>query len=235
MYQVGVRPSFSTGFAQWPGMSEYPQLWTGLLGAWDMTLGQTGTKLFDWSGKGNHGVFVNTPTWVSSPIGPCVLMNDANDRYIAVPHNSNLNPSGDLTVVVSFASTDTAQYAGIIGKYVANDEYVINFGSSPGAIRYAVDGTTFQTTTTWNDGQIHQAVITRKGVVGTIYVDGKVEASNGAVNANPITNTVDLWIGGWTAGTGYILDGTIHYAMVYNRALSASEQLLHYQLRKRMA
>lgn len=59
-----IRPaSYSNGFAPRDGHPLYPELWRGCVGAWAPCLGPTGLTLRDWSGFGNHGTLVNSPTW----------------------------------------------------------------------------------------------------------------------------------------------------------------------------
>ena len=81
---LGVRPSYATGFAQWPGMSEYPGLWNGLVGAWDASLGATGNRVFDLSGNNHPGTFVNSPIWVPGESGPAIDFVAGSSQYIDV-------------------------------------------------------------------------------------------------------------------------------------------------------
>ena len=54
---------------------------TGLVGWWKFDDG-SGTTARDWSGQGNTGTLVNSPTWVVGKIGGALSFNGSN-QYIA--------------------------------------------------------------------------------------------------------------------------------------------------------
>ena len=56
-----VRLSYSTGFARTSQEARNPGLRAGLVGHWDFSLGATGDRAYDVSGRGNNGTLVNEP------------------------------------------------------------------------------------------------------------------------------------------------------------------------------
>ena len=77
------RPSYAQGFARSAGESVNPHLWKGLVGLWAPSLGQTGSKLFDWSGFGNNGTLTNMDPgtdWVTGRDGYALDFDGTNDR-----------------------------------------------------------------------------------------------------------------------------------------------------------
>ena len=125
MYQVGVRPSYATGFAQWPGMSEYPQLWEGLVGAWAPYLGMTGNKLLDLSGHGSSGIITGA-TWVYGKSGP-ILDFSGTSQYVVCTNSKAQNVDGkDFTIIVRFKIDAFTQKGFVInnGSYL-NDGFFL--------------------------------------------------------------------------------------------------------------
>lgn len=247
MYSVGVRPSYKTGFAQWPGMSEYPQLWKGLVGAWDMSLGITGTKVSDLSENGNVGTFGNSPTWNSGPDGS-IIDFDTND-YIGMDNVNNFafERTDSFSVRVIFKVNAAAEHilvgnisvsTGIGWEFaqVLNDRlgfYLVNDTSPSNRIRAAVDNVIYA-------GNWYDAVATYNGnsdVSGVkMYING-VSQTVGSVS-NDLTASIlsgkPITIGGRDRITS-TLNGSISIVSIWNRVITASETTLLHQLRKRLA
>lgn len=75
MSRTQKRPSYRTGFARCASKSAYPKLWKGLVGAWCPSLGPSGDRLLDWSGRQNHGTlgaFTLSSAWSVVAGVPCL-------------------------------------------------------------------------------------------------------------------------------------------------------------------
>ena len=70
-------------FARSAADSEKPELWNKLAGAWIPSLGCTGSRLFDLSGRNNHGTGVGGPTWTTNKLGPTMVFNGSS-QYVNV-------------------------------------------------------------------------------------------------------------------------------------------------------
>ena len=118
---LGVKPSYRTGFAQWRGVSEYPQLWNGLVGAWAPFLGATGGQVFDLSGNGNTGTFGNTPVWTPGKF-PAIAFADADDDYINCGNPSSMQSMTQLSVVCWFNVTSKDRFDALVWNDVENGD-----------------------------------------------------------------------------------------------------------------
>jgi hypothetical protein len=85
-------PSYATGFASCAAESEYPQLWRGLRGLWVPALGQTGARVLDWSGLGNHGTVTASTSWANGPGGAALYRGSfvTREGMIEVPASPTL-------------------------------------------------------------------------------------------------------------------------------------------------
>ena len=59
--------------------ARYPQAWDELAAAWYPGAGPSGTRLYDLSGRDNHGTLTNGPTWVDSQGGKAIEFDGVND------------------------------------------------------------------------------------------------------------------------------------------------------------
>lgn len=244
MYNVGVRPSYATGFAQWPGMSEYPELWWGLVAAWDMTLGITGTKVFDWSGNNNTGILVDDTHWVYDNLGSALKFDGSGD-YVSVAESDSLKINGPQITVTAWIKPDTTsnQYDYIFRKQTADglspyNLYALRFDNSEhiraeitnaSDVRVVDVGVEVIPNTEWTF-----VGFTYDGSSIRVYHNGILQGSPDAQTENIKDETSDVYIGGSVSGTAYYFDGQISQLLVHKRTLSASEITLLYQLGKRL-
>lgn len=235
---LGVKSSYATGFAQWPGMSEYPGLWTGLVGAWAPFLGATGNKVLDWSGNGNTGTYTGTPDWGAGFYGPQVRCDD--DQYITFANKATDYITDKFTVVwigtpvqlealirqffVGQYEPDGADYDW--GLYI-NANFTVNIftRNAGGTAKWA------QSTSSLSVGTKTCIAGTYDGTTIRIYFDGVEQ------DTEPQTGNVQ---GSHSFKLGHLYNTTRYcdiktdFLGVYNRALSASEIALLCQLRKRL-
>ena len=245
MNTLGVKPSYATGFAQWPGQSEYPQLWTGLVGAWAPFLGVTGGQVFDLSGNGYAMDFVNSPVWSPGNFGQSILFDDGLSQYLS--YGAPIITGYPSTLIIWFNQDDDTIDCHLIGfadeATEATYHRIVAVGDSDGTGRLfgqINDGAggfgSAIASASWNINTWHQACFVALSEINRkIYLDG----------GNEVTNTVDVTFpavfDNTTIGrlsrltpTNY-MSGKIGLAMIYNRALSAGEVALHYQIMKRYA
>ena len=233
---LGVKPSYATGFAQWPGMSEYPQLWTGLVGAWAPFLGATGNKVFDLSGNGNIGTLVNDTHFVPGKFGPA-LDFDGSD-YVDKSDNFGLDIIArpmSLFAWINITSGSSTGYLFCRNDVGFNDvQYGMYWSTDDDYLISVLEGTdrVFSAGSSIPVGSWHHVGFTWASD-GTVqnYVDGVASGSSasytGALTSRP---TISI---GRRVNSVYIT-AQIDLPIVYNRAPSASEIALLYQLRKRL-
>ena len=224
---LGVKPSYSTGFAQWPGMSEYPQLWEGLVGAWDMSLGATGGRVFDLSGNGNTGT-LSGPTWGSGKFGSNLVFGANKHVSIGTPAALPTLNVDYITIVTWIKVADQSNWGHLYGSdfntgawlAVEEDEQISFYTTSGG-----------ETVEVWvaisslNIGQRYCLAAVFDGNYKYIYIDGVQVGSKALVGGEigPLdwTSTRDIRIGEAFDGD-YDFLGEIDQTLVYNRALSTS-------------
>ena len=262
---LGVKPSYHTGFAQWPGMSEYPQLWEGLVTAYAPYLGMTGSKLIDFSGKGNHGAFgigAASPTWIFDKFGSVVSF-DGGD-YVYLPAVNTTDTAGTISIWVKFDDVTTQRRALFAwGSTNVDDTFTFNLrivkddddspevGNAWVGLRAidqgaSTDNTIISTTTLIATGVWYHIVLTSDGSSYQIFVNGINQALNVAGGANngdwigdldiPAGTTYNT-IGAYFYKNAYAaeIDGIIANSLYYNCALIAAEIKLHHDIMKRLA
>jgi hypothetical protein len=108
-----IRPSFKQGFAK-GSLSKRPNLWKGLVGCWEPSLGCIGIETFrDVSGRGNHGIFASTSIddWVigANPKNPGYALNFDGSNYVDVSIiNNDINTvTGTLAIWVKLYPADS--------------------------------------------------------------------------------------------------------------------------------
>ena len=204
---------------------------TSPVAEWNFNEG-SGTTIQDGSGNNNTGTLMNEPLWVSGRSGTG-LEFDGTNTYISVNDNDTLDAITGLTleawVKTDVITTDGGPTRRIIEKGV----YSLS-ASDQAYFRVVIGGTGIGVGYPWNSsyiGQWHHLVGTYDSSIGAsnlkLYQDGQLVAQTTAVG-NLDINTSYLNIGrqGSTSGR---FDGVIDEIKIYNRAISASEVLQHYQ------
>jgi hypothetical protein len=197
----------------------------GLVGAWCPSLGATGFRLLDRSGRSNHGTLTNmdpATAWQTSG-GKLALDFDGTNDFVK-PENVRGVGTGNFSVfswirhsvsarryMVASNLTDAASEGHWLA--VQTNQIYSYFGSE-----LAVTATGF----TLADNHWHCIGVTRVGTTGTAFVDGRQIGSPQA-------------IGGFDAGKGVFRigargdsfiqnwQGQLDDIRIYNRALSAPE------------
>ena len=236
MYGVGVPPSFATGFAQWPGMSEYPQLWEGLVAAYAPFLGVTGNKVFDLSGNGNTGAILSDTIWDSGPFGFALLF-DGSGGGVNCGNKSSLDITGDMTIIFSF-NPDDAHLAihRLLHKNTSYSLY-IDTGDNDYKLRlhnYNDNSYALSSASLVENEQQHIAVV-KRGTVVNFYRNLIDISDDTTITAAFPVSAVDLYLGIDEDLASYPYDGHLDYVMLFSRALSTSEIALLHHIMKRIA
>lgn len=247
---LGVKPSYSSGYAVWPGMAEYPHLWKGLVGAWDMSLGATGNKVLDLSGYNNGGVLGVNLAWGAGKFGSCLDFsgtdndNDADNvmdlGITQIPGDFTLAhwqkvPATNWNGFATFGFAEAASSETYIEKYYTQTAggpttHVWKTRNNWGGISILTSDNNYQQNV-WEF-----TCLTRRGDTLRHYVNGVEQSTTGTLSG--VIDTSFYHQIGWgyiNKGVSYIYKGMLGPVYIYFRALSASEIALLYQIRKRMA
>jgi len=222
-------------FAQWP-YDNKPMLgrqinWVhplskGLVGLWLFNEG-SGGQASDLSGNGNIGIFVNSPIWGIGKYGQLVNFVSTSSQVISV---SNAPVTAVPMTLISWVKTGAA-WKYIYGVSVcnsgsefnrhavscrANVSFSYNFGDT------GVSGGSVVADTHYMIAGVSYAIDDHH-----LYVDG-IEIASSSLSS--IATGLDrIGIGALYDSTPSYSDGGVEMAMIYNRALSASEVALLYR------
>ncbi len=209
----------------------------GLVGYWLLNEG-SGNKVFDLSGNGNEMSFVNSPVWSPGNFGQSILFDDGSSQYLE--YSSPIITDYPVTLLAWFNQDDDTIACHLIGfaDNSVDDEYVrivtVGAGDGTGIIRLQLRitgeaGHNVDATSSWNVNTWNMACAVYKSATERIvFLNAGSEATDtdSARFAIGLDNTT---IGRMSRlnPTNY-MSGKIGLAMIYNRALSASEiALLH--------
>lgn len=201
---------------------------------------KSSTNIKDISGYGNHGTLTNGPTYNSSVGGNIVLAGD--DDYIECVSNTGL--SGDVTATLScwFKNSTVVAYAPLIAigagpaaldsitlNLHTNGNYSVSmeFNGGQGARSNAGVFTAGQ----WTN---FTAVKTPGAITSTttLYINGQLTPVVGGSTSTPNVGVGVTRIGRWVNDANYFWPGNVASALVYNKALTASEVLQNYNATK---
>ncbi len=211
--------------------SQNNQVTNGLIGMWSFDGADVTNKVYDRSGQGNNGYFVNGATSTAKTIGKLgqALTFDGTDDYVDIGDQSIYDFGTSNFSVTGWVKTiATGEKAVIAKRTVCNEESFWNIRKTPGnQFSFEIDedagGTDHATATggpTINDGVWHHFAGVREGVVAKIYVDGVFAASASSAGITNISNTASVSIGNGVCGA---LNAQIDDIRIYNRALTGSE------------
>jgi hypothetical protein len=207
-----------------------------LVGGWVFYEG-AGGSLYDLSGNGNSGTFSTAastlPSWISSGVGFATSYTAANKSYINVSDAVSLAPSNAVTIValVSFTtlSNDAIFFVKGLGTVLGNASYWLrqgqggttdtqffcNIGGADQLLTVPTAVTTINV--------LHQIAGVYDGATMKLYVDGQLKGNPLSVSGSLArASGTPLTLGGNPANVLF-LSGTLAFAAVYNRALSAIE------------
>lgn len=247
MYQVGVRPSYATGFAQWPGMSEYPQLWEGLVASYAPFLGMTGNKVFDLSGNNNTLTLVNGTNWSAGKFGSVLQFDGTDDAA------KNTVPiiTGPPFTVVSWFKLDTVSAPDAQGQTVwahatvdgapDSDWWRLRIRDSDNLLQYGARvalggaGNALSTNAVVANRWYQIVCVEVSAAERYLYVDsGNKTSDTTSIAPSNVANHF-FQLGRNQADDQNEFDGAIGFTLFYNRSLSASEIAQLYHLMRRLA
>jgi hypothetical protein len=214
--------------------SAHPQLWDGVVGAWCPSLGPTGSRLHDMSGRSNWGTLQNASVltdWQMTD-GQYAINFDGTDNNVRIDRNVLENPSQTATAWVKAASFPSA-YNTVICKDEAVTRYWTLLVKSNGKLAYYVyasgnvsaDGTGLTTLTA---GRWYFLAMSYSEVAGLAgYVNG-IRDATAAASGSPTTGSTFANIGSHfqalTGGSsGRYFNGQIDDIRVYDRVLTLNE------------
>jgi Tfp pilus assembly protein FimT len=192
---------------------------TGLAGYWHLDEG-TSTTTYDASGYSKTGTLIFSPVWNSSSnckVGGCLFFNGINN-YVSTPGLPNV---GDFTVegwtyLTDGTTNNNPLYSGGVRLLVRPNAYY--FGLTVGVTEYFSQGSTATNLNNWVMWDF-----VRSGSNMIFYRNGVQFYSSSTIP----TTSVNL-SGGMGINGSYYMKGYIDEVKIYNRALSATEILNHY-------
>ncbi|MCA9061860.1 MAG: DUF4347 domain-containing protein, partial [Planctomycetaceae bacterium] len=155
---------------------------------------------------------------------------DGTTGYISIADNATLEVTSAVTMAAWIKADDVANFRQIISKFGASGSMAYQFGLSPnGALRadFSTNGTTYTnigtSTGLLTSGQWYHVAATFDNGAMKLYINGvQAGSSTAAFSTIYSGGSADLNIGRAASAAQYF-DGRIDEAVVYNRALSATE------------
>ncbi len=229
-----ILPSYKAGYAHYAGEALFPELWKGLIGHWNPSLGSTGLALRDTSGKHSHGTLENmnpSSDWVVGPDGYALDFNGTNQHVVIGETVSS--PPVSMSCWFRTVDTTTGQTLIIIentGSNVSGDWVRLtaqgNAGSDPLRVQsthqQSGSGTVFADTTTgYSSGIWHHAVCVVTASDVQVWIDGGSDSTTvGATTWGTINSTS---IGYWKYRAQQPMNGQISDVAIWNRVLTPNE------------
>jgi len=200
-----------------------------LVGNWLFYNG-AGTKLYDYSGRGNHGDFEINPEWIDGRYGWCVDFDSADGDRINIPDDPSLDLTDAITILAWVNADEFVNYEAIANKE-ENGSYCWRLWVEAGPqVRgtiqdtasnfYGVAASAPLSTGEWEQVGFTYEVTSPASDI-TVYHNGtSVGAAAGSTN-DIITSNDPLWIG--SLSTSVYLNGRLAWVLIYGRKLSGAE------------
>ena len=207
--------------------AKYPELWDGIDGAWYPGAGASGTRLYDLSGRDNHGTLTSGPTWADRQGGKAISFDGVDDFVQApsTPAASSFSVVTHLTINVGAAAMRIA--GNYSGGTVRGWGLFVDAGSLLNFFIFGAAGTVNTAA-----GVVPRGVSVCLAVVYSFsgstctkrqYIDGVlVDTAAGAVGSIS-TASAFLQIGKYNSAVSLLFAGSVHEFLEYDRALSDTE------------
>jgi hypothetical protein len=198
----------------------------GLVGRWGMD--NSSNPFNDDSGNGNNGKIISSSgiSIVSGVQGNAARFSGLWGAYAAIPHNSSVNITQQITVSAWIRPVELGNRQ-IISKNGPDGFELMTYSGGKVDFRINRDSNnaTYLVRSTQNyptDGKtwMHVAA-TFDGTKSTIYINGVQNSSRTYTPFQIIPNTAELQIGARKGNNRWV--GDLDDVRIYNRALSASE------------
>jgi len=185
-----------------------------------------GSKVFDLSGKGNHGTIYGA-TWKNTPLGHSVLSFDGVDDYVKVPNSPSLDITSEVTIEAWIKANSWETTGGVgIGCFVWKmNTYGVVYETTKkvSGIFYRVGDDPlyiFPKSEVLNIKQWYYVVGVYDSRKAHTYVNGMlVNWAN--YQGTLVSSSNPLYIGGFPTARHF--NGIIDEVRIYNRAFSAVE------------
>ena len=195
----------------------------GLVGAWCPSLGATGFRLLDRSGRGNHGTLANmaATAWTTSG-GKGALDFDGVDDEIQVPHHPSLSftSSQFITMTSWVRLTTSVGYRTVFTKRIAGaTNYELSFNNTTNQFGF-FNGSGFTVSASAvTQGEWSFIACTAGPSGGAYFINGLAAGTFSYAIGTP--NTQPLRYG--SAVSEQRITGQLDDGRIYNRALTAPE------------
>jgi trimeric autotransporter adhesin len=190
-----------------------------------------GQRLFDMSGRGNHGTINGTiPTtgvWATGNGGDkSSLLLDGSTNSVTALDGRFPSGSAARTVSVWFKYTSyTGEYAALFGYGARSSLQWWALILDNNKLDGNLFGFDLESTATYNDSKWHLGVYSWDGTIRRLYADGQLVNSTAANTPNTVLSS--LIIGSDSSNERF--HGNIEDCRIYNRALDASEVAAMYE------
>ena len=192
----------------------------------------SGNKVYDYSGHQNHGIFYNTPAWITAQQGSGLEFVAAQNDEVRVAYNSLFDLT-EFTIAAGFRHNTTTNWRCLINKQGGgaastdrNFFFGISYSDSPPHSKHkltvlwssgGVGDKGVSGTTNVDDDKYHIGIATCKDGTGKIYLDGKLENTNTG-QGTPDTQSEPIHIGAYNnLGSGINWDGEAYWILIFNR------------------
>ncbi len=225
-------PNLTRAVARNAAESAYPNLWRGLVAAWAPPgAPRHATRLWDYSGNGNHGTLRNGANWAPGKHGHALNFDGTDDDVIGDTPGKNF-PVGNQSRTVScwIKSPGWSGDTGLLHWGTdGNFPIAANFHLVAGSAGVILWGNGFghgilNGTTLCNDNQWHSVtgVFDSSTSLASIYIDSR-EENSGTLDYTPNTAAGNSWkIAKFLSNFG-AFQGEISQMLVYRRALTKVE------------
>ncbi len=225
------------GFARNPGESLNSHLWRNLVAAYAMSLGNTGQRIRDISGRGNHGTAsttgANIPWVIEGEFGPVPDLTMADQQHFKLPLSSSLDITGSTVTMAGWVFQDANAgdgWARVCAKEDnAGTSDVMCMGSRQTTQNFfaRINGDDiFSSLNIPLDTWTHLAVTYDGAVSSTtlFYSDGILVDTDGSVTGN-IDASTKIWnIGGRETGNDVrTWPGRLDHIYIWDRVLFSHE------------
>ena len=169
-------------------------------GNWHFNDG-SGTVATDSSGQGYNGTLSGSgATWVTGRAGTGIQFNGASN-WVTFGTGPSVSGTNSFTVAAWIKTSATTQGTIMQQRDAAgfNGEYQLSVNTN-GTVQFYLYGNSayqfnFATTQTVNNGAWHHVVAVRRGLTGSIYIDGTLAASATGTAVATMASTISTAVG----------------------------------------
>ena len=215
---------------------KYASLRQGLLGAWCPSLGATGYRLLDRSGRGNHGTLTNMDAgtdWVGGPRGPVLDFDGANDHVSIGNIQTEIANGYTLSAWIKYTASHIGQIISRDDSTTVERFFQFRVDTSNNTIRFVrynssnILVTNILTAATVNNGKWRHVLACFGLSFGSmIFVDGLLSATDASTTANRSGSGSPLHIASRFSNniaTNESFNGQMDDVRFYIRALNLAE------------